>query len=80
MCIDYQTLNNLLPLVTKPHSKAKGVLTLVPLPKIDDIYAKWAGLSIYSTLDLRSGYYHIALPADTQRKAAFVTQMGKFEF
>ena len=32
------------------------------------------------TLDLRSGYYHIALYADCQRKSAFVTPMGKFEF
>ena len=59
--VGYQALNKLLPLVTKAHSKSKGVLTLVPLPKIDEMYAKLAGSSIYSILDLRSGYYHIAL-------------------
>ena len=79
--MDYQALNNFLPLVTITHSKAKGVLTLVPLPKIDDgMYAKLAGSVIYSTLDLRSGYYHIALSVGTQRKSASVTPMGKFEF
>ena len=33
MCVDYCMLNQLLPKVDKAHSKAKGVLTLVPLPK-----------------------------------------------
>ena len=43
------------------------------------MYAELADLSTYSTLDLRSGYYHIALCGDFQRKSAFVTPMGKFE-
>ena len=38
MCVDYRALNSLLPPVTKANSKAKGVLTLVPLLKIDEIY------------------------------------------
>ena len=37
MCVDYRALNSLLPPVKKANSKAKGVLTLVPLPKIDEI-------------------------------------------
>ena len=39
LCVDYRAVNSLLPLVKKAFSKAKGVLTLVPLPKIDEIYA-----------------------------------------
>ena len=39
LCMDYQAVNSLLPPVKKAFSKAKGVLTLVPLPKIDEIYA-----------------------------------------
>ena len=39
LCIDYRVINSLLPKVNEAHSKAKGVLTLVPLPKIDEIYA-----------------------------------------
>ena len=39
LCVDYTTVNSLLPPVEKAFSKAKGVLTLVPLPKIDEIYA-----------------------------------------
>ena len=40
LCVDYIVINSLLPKVNKTHSKAKGVLTLVPLPKIDEIYAR----------------------------------------
>ena len=54
MCVDYCMLNQLLPRVDKAHSKARGVLTLVPLPKIDDIYAKLEGSTIYSTFNMRS--------------------------
>ena len=39
LCVDYCALNILLPPVKKAHSKAKGVLTLVTLQKIDEIYA-----------------------------------------
>ena len=40
MCVDYRVLNSLLPPVNRVHSKAQGILTLVPLPKIDEIYAQ----------------------------------------
>ena len=33
LCVDYRALNSLLPPVKKAYSKAKGILTLVPLPK-----------------------------------------------
>ena len=39
LCVDYWAINSLLPPVKKAFSKVKGVLTLVPLPKIDEIYA-----------------------------------------
>ena len=53
-------------------SKAKGVLTLVPLPKIDEIYAKLKGFTVYSTFDMRSGYHHMGLSPESQAKLAFV--------
>ena len=59
MCVDYRALNSLLPPVIKANSKAKGVLTLVSLPKIDGIYAALEGSVVYSTFDMRSGHYHI---------------------
>ena len=83
MCVDYRMLNQLLPKVEKAHSKAKGILTLVPLPKIDEIYAKLEGSTIYSTFDMRSGYYHLELNPESQPKSAFVVggpKGGKWEF
>ena len=76
-------LNSLLPKVEKAHTKAKGVLTLVPIPKIDEIYAKLEGSTVYSTFDMRSGYYHLELTPESQPKSAFVVggpKGGKWEF
>ena len=72
MCVDYRMLNSLLPKVEKAHTKAKGVLTLVPIPKIDEIYARLEGSAVYSTFDMRSGYYHLELTPESQPKSAFV--------
>ena len=72
MCVDYRMLNSLLPKVEKAHTKAKGVLTLVPIPKIEEIYAKLKGSTVYSTFDMRSGYYHLELTPESQPKSAFV--------
>ena len=80
LCVDYRVINSLLPEVQKAHSKAKGVLTLVPLPQIDHIYARLRGSKIFSTFDLRSGYHHMALSLEAKAKSAFVTPMDKFEF
>ena len=41
MCVDYRMLNSLLPKVEKAHTKAKGVLTLVPIPKIEKYMPNW---------------------------------------
>ena len=80
LCVDYRVINSLLPEVQKAHSKAKGVLTLVPLPQIDHIYARLRGSKIFSTFDLRSGYHHMELSLEARAKSAFVTPMDKFEF
>ena len=83
VCMDYCVLNSLLPHVDKAHSKAKGILTLVPIPKIDEIYAKLEGSTIYSTFDMCSGYYHLELTPESQSKSAFVVRGprgGKWEF
>ena len=41
---------------------------------------KLKGTKFFSTIDLRSGYYHIALGKDSRAKTAFVTPFGKYEF
>ena len=58
----------------------QGNLSLIPLPKIDEMYANLRGAKIFTTLDLRSGYYHIALDKESKAKTAFVTPFGKYEF
>ena len=44
------------------------------------MYEKLKGAKVFSTIDLRSGYYHIALGKDSRAKTAFVTPFGKYEF
>ena len=80
LCVDYRVINSLLPKVQKAHSKAKGVLTLVPLPQIDHMYSRLKGSRIFSTFDLRSGYHHLELSPEARAKSAFVTPLDKFEF
>ena len=80
MCIDFHAVNAPQPKVVKADSKAKGNLTLHPLPNIDQLYAQLRGAKVFTTLNLRSGYYHIELGKDSQAKMAFVIPFGKYEF
>ena len=50
------------------------------MPIIDDILEKLGKAKFFTTLDLRSGYCHIALDKDAIKKTAFVTPFGKYEY
>ena len=65
MCINFHTVNTPQSKVVKPDSKAKGTLTLHLLPNIDQLYAQLRGAKVFTTLNLRSGYYHIKLGKDS---------------
>ena len=80
LCVDYRAINSLLPPVKKAFSITKGILTLAPLPKIDEIYAYLKDSKIYSTFDMRSGYYHMVLSEESRPKSAFISAYGKWEF
>ena len=54
LCIDFRKINNLQQAVIT-EGKSKGCLSVVPLPKIDEMYAKLKGAKFFSTIDLRSG-------------------------
>ena len=80
MCIDYRKINKLQPEVSKADG-GKGCISLIPLPKIDELYAKLKGYKVFSSLDLRSGYYHISLKDSAKTKSAFVlSSLGKYQF
>ena len=44
------------------------------------MFSKLGGAMIFSTIDLRSGYYHIGLTRESRAKSAFVVPMGKWQF
>ena len=79
LCIDFRKVSELQQEVLA-EGKKRGQILLHPLPKIDEMYAKLKGAKVFSTIDLRSGYYHIALGKDSRAKTAFVTPFGKYEF
>jgi len=51
-----------------------------PLPRIDDSLAALSSSRWFSTLDLASGYWQVAMDANTQEKVAFVTPSGLYEW
>ena len=77
--MDYRKVNSLQQEV-KRTDKGTGSLSLYPLPKIDEMFAKLKAARFFSTIDLRSRYYHIGLSLESRAKSAFVVPMGKWEF
>ena len=56
------------------------VISNYPLPTIDSILGHFNGCKFFSTIDLRSSYYHIRLTKEAAEKTAFVTNKGKWIF
>ena len=79
LCVDYRKVNALQQEVRRT-DKSTGCLSLYPLPKIDEMFSKLGGSKIFSTIDLRSGYYHLGLTKESRLKSAFVVPMGKWQF
>ncbi|GJZ92190.1 putative reverse transcriptase domain-containing protein [Tanacetum coccineum] len=68
MCIDYQKLNKL------------TVKNRYPFPRIDDLFDQLQGSSIYSKIDLRSGYHQLRVRKEVIPKIAFKTRYGHYKF
>nr|GEV87321.1 putative reverse transcriptase domain-containing protein [Tanacetum cinerariifolium] len=68
MCIDYRELKKL------------TVKNYYPLLRIDDLFDQLQGSSVYSKIDLRSGYHQLRVKEDDISITAFRTRYGHFEF
>ena len=51
-----------------------------PLPRIDDTLDLLATNKSFSTLDLASGYWQIAMEKTSNEKTTFTTHVGLYEF
>ena len=78
--LGYGTVHHELQQEVITAGKSIGQISIHPLPKIDEMYVKLKGAKVFSTIDLRSGYHHIALAKRSRAKTAFVTPFGKYEF
>lgn len=67
-CVDYRKLNSV------------TVKDVYPLPRIDDTLDSLHGARYFSSMDLRSGYWQIAVDEHDREKTAFVTPDGLYEF
>ena len=68
LCIGYRQLNKL------------TVKNKYPLPRIDDLFGQLKGASIFSKIDLRSGYHQFRIKDVNVHKTTFRTRYGHYEF
>ena len=68
LCVVYRQLNKL------------TVKNKYPLPRIDDLFDQLKGASIFSKIDLISGYHQLKIKDADVHKTAFRTGYGHYEF
>jgi len=68
LCVDYRQLNKMI------------IKNKYPLSRIDDLMDQLHGSSVFSKIDLQSGYYQILVKADDVQKTAFRSRYGHYEY
>ena len=68
LCVDYRQLNKMI------------VKNKYPIPRIDDLFNQLKGASVFSKIDLRSGYHKLRIKDANVHKTEFRTGYGHYEF